>query len=168
MDFFFVGFLNNKALYSPICFSTTFNLFVTIYTDLFICFRLRQRNIERVMDLADRFTWEDLPTRDAGNVHVTAVGWIPLIQKFTLRAAVVTLAFHCVQSTIRIMKSHETILIAWYPFDWTISPYYELVNISQVIISLCYKNYYPFDTLLYHSWLNGLDPFFFVFPQCCW
>jgi len=24
--------------------------------------------------------------------------------------------------------------IAWYPFDWTVSPFYELVNISQVTI----------------------------------
>jgi hypothetical protein len=31
--------------------------------------------------------------------------------------------------------SHETIYITWYPFDWTVSPFYELVNISQVIIS---------------------------------
>jgi hypothetical protein len=30
------------------------------------------------------------------------------------------------------VTNHETILIAWYPFNWTVSPYYELVNISQV------------------------------------
>jgi hypothetical protein len=84
------------------------------------------------MGLTDNFTWEDLPTRDADTGHLTAAGWIPLIQMYTNRAAVVGFAFHCVQSTIRIAKSHETILIAWYPFDWTVSPFYELVNISQV------------------------------------
>jgi hypothetical protein len=92
------------------------------------------------MDLTDSFTWEDLPTRDADTGNLTAAGWIPLIQKYTTRVAVVTVAFHCVQSTIRIVKSRETMLIVWYPFDWTVSPYYELVNISQVTISLCYKN----------------------------
>jgi hypothetical protein len=86
------------------------------------------------MDLTDSFTWEDLPTRDADTGHLTPAGWIPLIQMYTTRVAVVTLAFHCVQSTIRIVKSHETILIAWYPFDWNVSPFYELVNISQVTI----------------------------------
>jgi hypothetical protein len=89
------------------------------------------------MDLTDNFTWEDLPTRDADTGHLTAAGWIPLIQMYATRVAVVGLAFHSVQSTIRIVKSHETIFIAWYPFDWTVSPFYELVNISQVTISQC-------------------------------
>ena len=101
--------------------------------------RFRQRNIECAMDLTDSFTWEDLPTRGADNGHLTAAGLIPLIQKYTIRAAVVGFAFHCVQSTIRIVKSHETVFIAWYPFDWTVSPFYELVNISQVNISQCKK-----------------------------
>jgi hypothetical protein len=86
------------------------------------------------MDLTDSFTWEDLPTRDADTGHLTAGGWIPLIQKYTTRVAVMTLAFHTVHSTIRIVKSHETIIITWYPFDWNVTPFYELVNISQVTI----------------------------------
>jgi hypothetical protein len=86
------------------------------------------------MDLTDSFTWEDLPTRDADTGHLTAAGWIPLIKIFSTRAAIVYIIFHLIQSTIRIMKNHETILIAWYPFDWTVSPFYELVNISQVTL----------------------------------
>jgi len=136
---FIVCFLYNKALYPTICFSIIFNLSVTLYTDLFICVRLRQRSIERVMDLTDRFTWEDLPTRDADTGHLTAAGWIPLIQMYTTHAFVVALAFHCVQSTIRILTNHETIFTTWYPFDWNVSPFYELVNISQVTIHVCYK-----------------------------
>ena len=100
------------------------------------------------MDLTDIFTWEDLPNRDADTGHLTAAGWIPLIQMYTTRVAAATLAFHCIQSTIRIVKGHETILIAWYPFDWTVSPFYELVNISQVPISLCYKNKIAFESVL--------------------
>ena len=86
------------------------------------------------MDLTDSFTWEDLPTRDADTGHLTAAGWIPLIMKYSRNAAITTLCFHIVQSTIRIVTNHETILTAWYPFDWTVSPFYELVNISQVTI----------------------------------
>ena len=94
--------------------------------------RFRKSSIERVMDLTDSFTWEDMPTRDPDTGHLTAAGWIPLIQMYTTRVTAVTLAFHCVHSTIRVVKSHETLVIAWYPFDWTVSPFYELVNISQV------------------------------------
>jgi len=98
-------------------------------------FRLRQSSIERAMDLTDSYTWEELPTRDADTGRLTAAGWIPLIMKYSRSAAIAIICFHTVQSTIRIVTNNETIFIAWYPFDWTISPFYELVNISQVIFS---------------------------------
>ena len=88
------------------------------------------------MDLTDSFTWEDLPTRDADTGQLTAAGLIPRINVFSMWAAITIICFHFAQSTIRIVKNHETILIAWYPFDWTVSPFYELVNISQVTLSI--------------------------------
>jgi len=91
------------------------------------------------MDLTDSFTWEDLPTRDAHTGHLTAARWIPLIQKYITLAATVAITFHYVQSTIRIVTNHEVLFTAWYPFDWTVSPFYELVNISQVTVSSMLK-----------------------------
>jgi hypothetical protein len=84
------------------------------------------------LDLTDSFTWEDLPTRDADSGHMRAAGWIPRIKIFSIRAAIVLILVHTVQSIIRIATSHETVFVVWYPFDWTVSPFYELVNISQV------------------------------------
>jgi hypothetical protein len=86
------------------------------------------------MDLTDSFTWEDLPTTDAETGHLTAAGWIPLIIKYTGHAAIAILSLHFGQSAVRIVTNHETIITAWYPFDWTVSPFYELVNISQVTL----------------------------------
>ena len=80
--------------------------------------------------------WEDLPTRNTDTGHLTAAGLIPLIVKYSRNAATAIIIFHTVQSTIRIVTKHETIIFAWYPFDWTVSPIYELVNISQVIFSM--------------------------------
>ena len=114
---------------------------------------MRQQSIERAMDLTDSFTWEDLPTRDADTGQLTAAGWIPLIKTYTTRAAVMIMVFHTVQSTIRIVSNHETIINAWYPFDWTVSPFYELVIISQVKITI-YKN----DLIIIKvilSWIKG-------------
>ena len=102
----------------------------------FIFLRWQQHSIERAMDLTNSFRWEELPTREADTGHLTAAGWIPLTMKYSTRVAIAALCFHIAQSTIRIVKNHETMLIAWYPFDWTVSPYYELVNISQVTISV--------------------------------
>jgi hypothetical protein len=101
----------------------------------FLCIRLQQRSIESAMDLTDSFTWEDLPTRDADTGHLTAAGWIPLIMKYNKSAAISMLCFHAIQSTIRMATNHETIFRVWYPFDWTVSPFYELVNIAQVTLS---------------------------------
>ena len=78
-----------------------------------LCIRLRLHSIERAMDLTDSFTWEDLPTRDADSGHLTAAGWIPLIQRYIIRIAVVILVFHFVQSSIRMLTNHETLFIVW-------------------------------------------------------
>jgi len=91
------------------------------------------------MDLTDSFTWEDLPTRDAHTGHLTAAGLIVIIKKYAKRVIFALAVFHTVQSTIRIVTKHETIFTVWYPFDWTVSPFYELVIISQVTITI-YKN----------------------------
>jgi hypothetical protein len=88
------------------------------------------------MDLTDSFTWEDLPTRDADSGHLTAAGWIPLTSKYGKTLAIAALCIHAVLSTIRIVTNHETLFVVWYPFDWTVSPFYELVNISQVKLSI--------------------------------
>jgi len=121
---------NIKTFVLFLWYSTALPLLGVIVHFLFL--RLQQRSIERAMDLTDSFTWEDLPTRDADTGHLTAAGWIPLILKYSFRVAFASLCFHTVQSTIRMVKNHETMLVAWYPFDWTVSPFYELVNISQV------------------------------------
>ena len=88
------------------------------------------------MDLTDSFTWEDLPTRHADTGHLKAAGWIPLTMKCVKGAAIALLCFHTVQSKIRIVINHDTILIAWFAFEWTVSLFYELVNISQVKFSV--------------------------------
>ena len=105
-----------------------------------VSFRWRQKGIERAMDLTDNFTWEDLPIRDADTGQLTAAGWIPLIRMFTSRIVVSILTFACAQLTIRIVTKHETLYNTWYPFDWIISPFYEMVIISQVTLPVCYKN----------------------------
>jgi hypothetical protein len=115
----------------------------------FLFLRLQQRSIERAMDLTDSFTWEDLPTTDADTGHLTAAGWIPLIMKYSRNAAIGIYCFIIVQSTIRIVTNHETIFIVWYPFDWTVSPFYEMVNITQVIISIK-----EFSSICFHNILN--------------
>jgi hypothetical protein len=107
--------------------------------------------MERVVDLTDSFTWEELPTRDADTGRLTAAGWIPRILKYIKRVGTVILLIHFVQSTIRIVPNHETMFSVWYPFDWTVSPFYELVNTSQVTISLYQRRKFTSKLFLYCS-----------------
>jgi len=117
----------------------------------FLFLRLQQRSIERTIDLTDSFTWEELPTRDADTGHLTAAGWIPLAMKYSVRIPVAGSCFHIVQSTIRMAKNREIMIAAWYPFDWTVSPFYELVNISQVTVSINKLYKILNRTVLYYS-----------------
>jgi len=129
---------NIKKKYIHLFVLTKFLKFIKHYVLMwFLCLRLQQRSIERAIDLTDSFTWEDLPTRDTATGHLTAAGWIPLIQKYITLAAIAAISFHYSQSAIRIVTNHETLFTAWYPFDWTVSPFYELVNISQVTVIQC-------------------------------
>jgi hypothetical protein len=58
---------------------------------------------------------------------------IPVIAKY---AAAFILVFHGIQSTVRMVYSHDMVLSKWYPFDVTVSPAYELANLSQVILRM--------------------------------
>jgi hypothetical protein len=143
-------------------------IIVTIYSDSVFFFFFWQRSFESAIDLTVSFKWEELPTRDADTGHLTAAGWIPLIKTYAARTAVVLFVFHTVQSSIRIVTNHETMLIAWYPFDWTVSPFYELVNISQVKLSINLRRSIYCLNCFYIINLTGLILLFslFIFSVC--
>jgi hypothetical protein len=103
------------------------------------------------MDLTDGFTWEELPIRATDTGHLSAAGWIPLTMKYSIRLVIAGLCFHTAQSTARMVKNHETMVVAWYPFNWTVSPFYELVNISQVTMSINKEYKILIRNLLYYS-----------------
>jgi hypothetical protein len=114
------------------------------------------------MDLTDSFTWEDLHIIDAGTGKWSAAKWIPRINKFSTRIAIACTLFHFIQSIIRIVSNHETMFIVWYPFDWTVSPYYELVNISQVTMSL-HQGKPNFFILIYYFYITNRSRFSLIF-----
>jgi hypothetical protein len=88
--------------------------------------------------LTDAFIWEDLPTREPDTGSLAMVAWIPRIQKvltFVMYSAIIT---HVTQSVLRILLAGERSLLysAWYPFDTTKTPAYELITIVQVKLSM--------------------------------
>jgi hypothetical protein len=90
-----------------------------------------------MLKLTDVFIWEDLPCTDPDTGSLAMAAWIPRIKKVTTLFTTVVLTYHAIQILIYISTSdgHPTIYEAWYPFDTTKSPAYELANIAQVRVS---------------------------------
>jgi hypothetical protein len=58
---------------------------------------------------------------------------IPVFVKYIM---VIIFVFHITQCAVRIVHSHDMVFAKWYPFDATVSPAYELVNLSQVTFKM--------------------------------
>jgi hypothetical protein len=118
------------------------NVLVTTYV-LYNCspYSYRKRNIQRLLSLTDCFSWEDLPTTDPETGHLTKAGYIPIIQRLTKYVPASLIGYHVTQSTARILLSRDMVFTTWYPFDATVSPVYELANLTQVMYNFnIYRN----------------------------
>lgn len=78
-------------------------------------------------------SWEDQLNSDPDTVCVTKAGYIPTIQSLAKYITMLLFAFHTVQSTVRIVMSHDMVFTAWTAVDVTVSPLYELANVIQVL-----------------------------------
>jgi hypothetical protein len=85
-----------------------------------------------LLRLTDSFSWEDLPTRDPASGNSTTAAYIPIIERLTKYVSAAAFLFHTIQSCVRIVLSHDMVFTTWYPFDATVSPLYEIANITQV------------------------------------
>ena len=86
--------------------------------------------------MTDSFTWEELPTRDPDTGFLTKAGYIPINLSFARYYPAFVLLIHFPQSAVRMATSHAMMITKWYPFDSSVSPVYELVNLTQVITKL--------------------------------
>jgi hypothetical protein len=66
--------------------------------------------------------------------QTTKAGYIQKIPVIAMRAVKFLLTYHSIQSAVRMVRSHDMIITKWYPFDATVSPAYELANLSQVML----------------------------------
>jgi hypothetical protein len=92
--------------------------------------------------MTESFTWEELPIRHPDTGHTTKAGYISRIQIIVKKIMVFICVFHGIQSTVRMVRSHDMVFSKWYPFDVTVSPAYELANLSQVMLII---NLLPFE-----------------------
>jgi hypothetical protein len=94
--------------------------------------RIRKREVYDLIILTESFTWEDLPTRHPDTGRLTNAGYIQKIPDAVKKFTVFAFIFNGTQCIIRMVHSHEMVFSEWYPFDASVSPGYELANLSQV------------------------------------
>ena len=95
-------------------------------------YRFRMDKFELLMRLTEFCTWEELPIKDPATGVRTFAGLIMGIQNISKNIFTFTAVYHVVHTSIRIVKSHDMVFDAWYPFDASTSPVYELIMFSQV------------------------------------
>jgi hypothetical protein len=105
-----------------------FNIFTYLLSTYSYC----KPDIDHLLRLTDSFTWEDLPIRDPDTGCLTKAGYIPIIQKLTKYAVGLLISFHVIESSVRMVSSHDLILTTWFPFDTSSSPVYVFASITQV------------------------------------
>jgi hypothetical protein len=114
----------------------------------------RKCDIERLLSLTDSFTWEELPNTDPTTGYMTNAGYIPKILSFARYYPALVLLIHFPQSTFRMVTKREMMITKWYPFDSSVSPIYELVNLTQVNINIR-NNTGCTKSVLYKSGINN-------------
>ena len=98
----------------------------------FTVYRFRMDKFEELIHLTDFYTWEELPIKDPATGLRTFAGLVTVIQNISKNVFTFTLVFQMTQASIRTVTSHDMVYDAWYPFDVSTSPVYELIMLSQV------------------------------------
>ncbi|KAJ9592474.1 hypothetical protein L9F63_015890, partial [Diploptera punctata] len=104
---------------------------------MFICLwihvtRLKKQQLLRLLDLTEAFSWEDLPMRGMA-------AYIPMIRKYSWPGVLGIMCSHALHQVVRL-SGHERPLVynAWFPFDATRSPVFELVYLVQTVATIWY------------------------------
>ena len=92
------------------------------------------RATEHVMRLAAAFTWEDLQNKTRPDVSFKMTNLLPLIKPATLRILIIFFGCHTCYISLRLWLGDNRPLSinAYYGFNTSSSPLYEIVNVSQV------------------------------------
>jgi hypothetical protein len=109
----------------------------TVNRASFSGFRFRQRDVEHLIRLAESFKGNDFPNTDPDTGDLTMTGYIPRVNNLATFGWTFLAVFHTIQSAVRMLTSRYMIFTTWYPFDASVSPRYELINLSQVQTASC-------------------------------
>ncbi|PNF35137.1 hypothetical protein B7P43_G09265 [Cryptotermes secundus] len=99
------------------------------------CCRFRTNAVERLIRGTEAFNWESLPKNDPDTGSLTMAGWVFFLGTVIRRTVGIVMSYFLMHAAVTLLISHERVLLfnAWFPFDWTVSPTYELICLQQFI-----------------------------------
>ncbi|KAJ4437156.1 hypothetical protein ANN_17291, partial [Periplaneta americana] len=112
--------------------------------------RFRKNSLLHLLSFADCFTWEDLPPKDPVTGNTSMGVWIRRINTTAVRITTFGLSVYFLHSFTRNILSEERFLMldAWYPYDWSKSPVFEITNVIQAIATVGFAAFvYAFPPL---------------------
>jgi hypothetical protein len=96
---------------------------------------------ERLTSLAATFNWESLQTTTLADGNFKMTNLLPAIKPVSLRTTLIFFSCHTCYISLRLLLGNDRPLAinAYYGFNTSSSPQYELINFSQVFF-LTYRN----------------------------
>lgn len=97
-------------------------------------FRFDRKAIENLMHLAAAFKYEDMKSRSFADDRFRMTALLAAIKPTTLKVLIVSLGSHTCYLILRVglRKERPLALNAYYGFNTSSSPIYEMINFSQV------------------------------------
>ncbi|XP_069688273.1 odorant receptor 4-like [Periplaneta americana] len=99
-------------------------------------YRFRRNAFYNLFKLTEMFKWEDLPHWHKETGSLTIAGWLPRIQKILRKSSAFFVTFHFLQRLIAGITEHELMYVTWYPFDASVSPTFEIVYFTQILMTI--------------------------------
>jgi hypothetical protein len=92
--------------------------------------------MENLMRLAAAFKYEDMKSRSSADDSFRMTALLSAIKPATLKVLIVSLGFHTCYLILRVVvrKDRPLAINAYYGFNTSGSPIYEMINLSQVSV----------------------------------
>jgi len=96
------------------------------------------------MRLAAAFKWEELQNKTRPDVSFKMTNILPLIKPATLRILMIFFGCHICYISLRLWlgENRPLSINAYYGFNTSSSPLYEIVNVSQVFYRISWTQVY--------------------------
>ncbi|KAJ4437206.1 hypothetical protein ANN_17341 [Periplaneta americana] len=95
--------------------------------------RIYNNTVERLFQQIESFTWEDMPHRNPETGELTMAGFIPQMNKFVKRFALLMYAVHIIVRCARVYYG-KLMYDTLYPFDTSVHPVVEIVLLTQITV----------------------------------